>query len=612
MSNNNDNRWDLSPSTSEVSDDWAIPAQPQPQPQAAFQPQPQPQAAFQPLPPKPSAPAKKSTGGRKILALLLGLVLFIAGGVAVFAFTKSNKNVAAMSYISSSDPGPQIFMGSVADPNVQTLIDDKGLKATPMGGGKDGSDPNLYGGSGELSVCDAVTLVKNLNQDLTLKAAFASGVGVRAEDVATYVESLKSVILMQDTWVTNHGYEGGKATPYQSVLQKGTAVLVDAKGVPRVRCACGNPLAEAWDGYTAPTESTAFWDGYDSKKVVAVVESEKSAAELSVTDVHTGQKSKVEISEQERKAQQDAQEAVTDDTPVTSPKDMGVQPDKKLLDDLGLPVAQGGDKRPEGIARFVDYDKLGAGESGATGWRAETTPVDPEDFEIPVEKDVRYFLVHMEDHSGGCLITLNKSDDSLASVECKTSELSQDIKNYSYAPGPGPKAPPNFLMWDSDTPRFEPIARPMDTLIGGGGLIKKEIPNLQPGESIEVGGAACYNLSDRFGCEVKDSSFEAVDGKGVYFGGSADPYGAICGKTSTGYATIRTAGGPVDCASAKQVVSDYSNLPPEATSQGTHGYGEVGDWACARGFTPEIQETKIVSTCTQNSAPYGKIVMMID
>jgi hypothetical protein len=58
------------------------------------------------------------------------------------------------------------------------------------------------------------------------------------------VAGLTPVLLRADTRVTNHGYRDGVATPRQSVLQAGTAVLVDGFGVPRVRCSCGNPLTE--------------------------------------------------------------------------------------------------------------------------------------------------------------------------------------------------------------------------------------------------------------------------------------------------------------------------------------------------------------------------------
>jgi hypothetical protein len=70
-------------------------------------------------------------------------------------------------------------------------------------------------------------------------------------------------VLTRDTRVTNHGFRDGEATQLQSVLQAGTAVLVDSRGVPRVKCGCGNPLLPpavidqdlevAWDGDPWPT-----------------------------------------------------------------------------------------------------------------------------------------------------------------------------------------------------------------------------------------------------------------------------------------------------------------------------------------------------------------------
>jgi hypothetical protein len=68
--------------------------------------------------------------------------------------------------------------------------------------------------------------------------------GVRPDEIRSYVAGLTPVLLRADTRVTNHGYRDGVATPRQSVLQAGTAVLVDGFGVPRVRCSCGNPLTE--------------------------------------------------------------------------------------------------------------------------------------------------------------------------------------------------------------------------------------------------------------------------------------------------------------------------------------------------------------------------------
>jgi hypothetical protein len=73
-------------------------------------------------------------------------------------------------------------------------------------------------------------------------AAWARAEGIRPSDIGPFLASLTSVVLRTDTAVTNHGFRNGVANAFQSVLQAGTAVLVDEHGVPRVRCACGNPL----------------------------------------------------------------------------------------------------------------------------------------------------------------------------------------------------------------------------------------------------------------------------------------------------------------------------------------------------------------------------------
>ena len=49
----------------------------------------------------------------------------------------------------------------------------------------------------------------------------------------TFIRELTPTLLTQDTRVTNHGYKNGKATPHQSILQKGTAVLVDSQPPPQ-------------------------------------------------------------------------------------------------------------------------------------------------------------------------------------------------------------------------------------------------------------------------------------------------------------------------------------------------------------------------------------------
>src|SRR5690606_36332277 len=110
--------------------------------------------------------------------------------------------------------------------------------------------------------------------------------GIAPADIGTYVAGLTPVVLIRDTRVTNHGFRDGRATPRQAVLQAGTAVLVDATGVPRVKCACGNPLAPPT---AAPigTVTGNRWSGFDPAVVVVVVAGPPTT-EFVVVDVTTG------------------------------------------------------------------------------------------------------------------------------------------------------------------------------------------------------------------------------------------------------------------------------------------------------------------------------------
>jgi serine/threonine protein kinase len=107
-----------------------------------------------------------------------------------------------------------------------------------------GELPGLYGGSRNLTTCDTALMVTYLAQNPDKGRAWASVFNITPEQIPAFIAELTPVILRTDTRVTNHGFQDGKATPFQSVLQAGTAVLVDKFGVPRVRCACGNPLLE--------------------------------------------------------------------------------------------------------------------------------------------------------------------------------------------------------------------------------------------------------------------------------------------------------------------------------------------------------------------------------
>ncbi len=88
--------------------------------------------------------------------------------------------------------------------------------------------------------------------------------------------------------MTNHGYRDGRATGYQAVLQTGTAVLVDDHGVPRVRCACGNPLLPPVAQKSTPRQTGDAWPGYRSSNVVVVAPATQVVNQFVVYDPDSG------------------------------------------------------------------------------------------------------------------------------------------------------------------------------------------------------------------------------------------------------------------------------------------------------------------------------------
>ncbi|WUC38775.1 hypothetical protein OG956_33325 [Streptomyces sp. NBC_00557] len=141
--------------------------------------------------------------------------------------------------------------------------------------GVDGAAPGLYGGTKSTPACDVEKQIRFFRSDPAKEKAFASVAGVQSSGVPAYLRSLTPVQLRVDTRVTNHGYRDGAPTSYQSVLQAGTAVLVDSHGVPRVRCACGNPLTSPVAQKAAPKLVGPRWPAYRPSNVVVVTPAPK-------------------------------------------------------------------------------------------------------------------------------------------------------------------------------------------------------------------------------------------------------------------------------------------------------------------------------------------------
>lgn len=131
-----------------------------------------------------------------------------------------------------------------------------------------GDAPGLYGGT-EANSCDVAAMQAFLATHPDHAAAWAAALMIERSQIDEHFASLTPVTLQTDTAVTNHGFDSGAAVPFHAVLQAGTAVLVDAVGVPRVRCYCGNPLQTP-----APRRNVRYvgpiWDGFDAQSVTEI------------------------------------------------------------------------------------------------------------------------------------------------------------------------------------------------------------------------------------------------------------------------------------------------------------------------------------------------------
>jgi hypothetical protein len=224
-----------------------------------------------------------------VAVVVIGLLV---GGYLLFVRSASDKGEVLLEAAASEGQFP--WTPPVVPPDAPTTLPDSmptvapsapdpgrpGLIAVP------GDRTGIYGGSLELSVCDKSKLIGFLEQNSGQRGAFEEVLGI--SDSRAYVESLTSVILGSDTRVTNHGYENGRPTSLQSVLQAGTAVLVDDRGVPRVRCQCGNPLLPPEPTASAPTYTGQRWPGFAPDKIIVVQPAPAPVTQLTVINIETG------------------------------------------------------------------------------------------------------------------------------------------------------------------------------------------------------------------------------------------------------------------------------------------------------------------------------------
>jgi hypothetical protein len=222
-----------------------------------------------------------------VLAALAGVVVIKRGifddqAAPVEAVVLAPANAKISDPFTASVAQPPVPISEAAVQQIQGIVGqlseakDRGVRLVS------GARPGLYAGSGQGLSCNAAALANELVGRPQRGAAWARTLAVPPQEIPAYLNSLTPVTLTVDTWVTSHRYTSTAPAAFQTVLQAGTAVLIDPAGVPRVHCATGDPLLPPANRDLASMPPTGqAWPGYDIRNVVAIAYSD---APTSFTD----------------------------------------------------------------------------------------------------------------------------------------------------------------------------------------------------------------------------------------------------------------------------------------------------------------------------------------
>jgi hypothetical protein len=236
-----------------------------------------------------------------VIGVILVLALIVTLVVVLLVRDTQDASAEEIFLEPAAAPGPDPFTESIpvdpVDPEAMVVPP----RARASGGtlSQYGNEPGLYGGTQDNGRCDRTQLVTYLqanpdkarawtdalNTDPTIE--WSGGTTVSVSQISTYVDELTPITLISDTRVTNYGYVNGRATPRQVVLQAGTAVLVDKWGVPRTKCACGNPLTSPTA--VRPKYTGARWRTFDPTTVIVVQQSITIIQDFTLINIYDGE-----------------------------------------------------------------------------------------------------------------------------------------------------------------------------------------------------------------------------------------------------------------------------------------------------------------------------------
>jgi predicted Ser/Thr protein kinase len=190
-------------------------------------------------------PAHRRVGRRLVLVGLgTAALVGVAGTVrAVLPSVSEATDPLPPLAVTAHEPGPDPFSTASPDPGGLDVA------AAEFPSRVTGDQPGFYG-AGTRPSCDRAAMTADLARDPDRLARWIAAVG--AGDAAAALAALTPVVLRTDVLVTLHGHRPEGTSRRTAVLQAGTAVLVDSRGVPRVRCAGCTPLTEPDPAAAAP------------------------------------------------------------------------------------------------------------------------------------------------------------------------------------------------------------------------------------------------------------------------------------------------------------------------------------------------------------------------
>ena len=171
-------------------------------------------------------------GGHSRAARVVIVVVVLGAGLAAGWFVGGGREAS----VAAAEPVPFVPASSVETAAFTPPADVQSL-VTIKGGPE-------FGGTGSSYVCDRERLIGFLvtRPDHLRAWARVQAQQPNADAVAGYIRKLRAVTLVEPTRVTDHAFVDGRAKASQALLAQGTAVLVDADDVVRVRCRSGSPL----------------------------------------------------------------------------------------------------------------------------------------------------------------------------------------------------------------------------------------------------------------------------------------------------------------------------------------------------------------------------------